>query len=116
MAKRIISLRLLSGTSSNTTTLQIDNGTTVGIVGYSSAANNDHNNPSMVRAKITVNGQPIVDLQPFDNLRSRNVPYLQDGIPVSNLGGKTIEFQIISQSNFTADTDFDLVINYANSN
>lgn len=113
-ALSIINVAVDAATKGNTNQAMIDNGNVVGLVVYSSSPSDNHNNPGMVRVEVLVNSNPVVYLQPVDNLRSRNVPLLQDGIPFTGFGGQTIEIKILATENFNADTQFDAVFIYDN--
>lgn len=91
---------------------KIDAGEGIRLVVFGANAADNYNNPGIVQAKVSVNGEVIAELQPVDNMRSRNIPTEQDGIWLPNVGGKMVDVQILATDAFTADTKFAFVFNY----
>lgn len=112
--EHIISLKIDSGTSSGVATETIDAGNVIGVIAFSSSPSDNHNNAGMVRTEILVNNSPVAKNQPIDNLRSRNVPFNEDGKPLEDIGGKTVVVKVTATENFSADTEFDFVFIYGN--
>lgn len=111
--ENIIPISIANGTSTGTGNLNLEAGRVVGVMQFSSSPNNNHNNKGMVRAEVLVNGRPVAQLQPVDNLRSRNVPFLSDGKPIADIGGNAVQVNIIATQTFDDDTEFDFVFIYA---
>lgn len=110
--ENIVTIAVTSGTSTGTGKLSLEAGNIIGVIAYSSSPNNNHNNKGMVRAEVLVNSRPVAQLQPVDNLRSRNVAFLNDGKPIENIGGNTVEVNILATKTFDDYTEFDFVFIY----
>jgi hypothetical protein len=76
----------------------------------------DLNNPGFVNAAILNGSQdPLSELQDVRNYRSRDTSYMSNK-PLDANGGQYIHFQIQATEYFTADTNFQLVIDYEPTN
>jgi hypothetical protein len=112
--ENIITVKIDAQTASSVGTETLDAGNVIGVIVFSSSPSNNHNNTGMVRTEILVNNSPVAKNQPIDNLRSRNVPFNEDGKPLEDIGGKTVVVKVTATENFSADTEFDFVFIYGN--
>lgn len=88
--------------------LKPDAGKIIGVVVYSKG-----DNPGMVRATLrTSQGKELIQLQPVENLRSRDVAFNMDGKPVDFSGGVALIFQIVATQPMNGEYLADVVLIY----
>lgn len=77
---------------------------------------NDKNNTGFVQTMLKdAAGVEIYKPQVVESLRTRNVPFEKDGKPLNiETNNRTFELTVFSDVNFTADTNFQLILIYKN--
>lgn len=108
----IISLTAEIGTSTVSASQSLDSGKIIGVSIYK----NGVNNPGFVRAAIKDNsGTDVVPLHHIDDFRNRETAYGQGYMPLQMEGGKKVTVDIQASANFSANTDFEAVFYYEES-
>lgn len=107
-----IPLSIAAAATSGTATFALDSGKVKSIKMFSSSPANNHNNTGIVLVELKSNGKQIVDLQPIDNLRSKDVSFENDGLPIEDIGGRQIDISVSSATAFSGVTNFYFVVSY----